>query len=355
MIEPLTRESLCHAPGVRLAGLAMRGVLQAVLCVAFLAPIHSPAQTGAQALALGLPIDCELGQNCHVLAYVDQLPGPAFQDAGGGRQTYDAHDGTDFGIANEAVMNQGVVVKAAAAGTVIRVRDGVSDKRVTTTDQAQAINPLGCGNGVVIDHPNGWRTSYCHMRQGSLRVKKGTPVEKGAALGLVGLSGLTSYPHLHFGLQHKGQQVDPFTGHSPSAPGNTVSQPLWEATTAYVAAGLINSGFATQRPDINTVWQGRAAVPSLPASAPAVVFWVHPFGVLAGDVEEFRLTDPNGQATQWRRTLAQSNRINALSSVTKIRTPDTPLRAGIWQGNYQLRRGDKLLIDIRREIEVTKS
>ena len=71
--------------------------------VAFLAPIHSPAQTGAQALALGLPIDCELGQNCHVLAYVDQLPGPAFQDAGGGRQTYDAHDGTDFAMLTAAV------------------------------------------------------------------------------------------------------------------------------------------------------------------------------------------------------------------------------------------------------------
>lgn len=306
-------------------------------------------------LALGLPLDCTLGHDCHILAYIDKLPGTAFQDMGGGRQTYDGHNGTDFGIADEAAMQRGVVVKAAAAGKVVRVRDGVADRRIENPAQADAASDTGCGNAVVIEHPHAWRTFYCHLRQGSVAVKTGTQVEKGAALGLVGSSGLASYPHVHFGVLHRGQKMDPFTGLALTQPWQPDAKPLWDTPIAYAATGLILAGFSSQPPDINAVWKGAASARSLTTAAPVLAFWVHPFGVLSGDVEHFRLLDPDGQtATENKAAITTANRINRVSAVVLRNTPEHPLRAGTWAGRYQLWRHGQLRIDIRRDIEVSK-
>lgn len=339
----LIRKACCYFQTIRRGGPA----------VLFLYCGHSLAQTPANEFKLGLPIDCIPSQDCHILAYVDRLPGPGFEDVGGGRQTYDGHDGTDFAIANEVMVKKGVVVKAAAAGTVVHVRDGIVDRRVENSVEAQAVNHIGCGNAVVIEHPNGWRTTYCHLRKGSLTVRAGMQVKKGAMLGLVGVSGLTSYPHVHFGVRHHGRTIDPFTGSSPRYAASIASQPLWETSMVYAETGLINSGFSNQKPRINTVWQGAESTHSLTPGSAAIFFWVHPFGVRAGDVEQFRLIDPDGvTAVLQSRAIANANRINWLSSVALPNAPGHAVHPGIWHGYYQLRRGDKLLIDIAREIEV---
>ena len=340
--------SFCKTDGYFLGRL-----LRSLLGVLLLINGHSFAQAQAEEPKLGLSIDCVPGKDCHILAYVDDLPGPEFRDVGGGRQTYDGHDGTDFGLADEAMMKRGVAVKAAAAGTVARVRDGVADQRIQNSQAAQAVNAIGCGNGVVIDHPHQWRTIYCHLRQGSLTVKAGMQVAKGATLGMVGVSGLTSYPHVHFGLHHLGRTVDPFTG-SPS--DQTVQEslrPLWETPLAYTGVGLISCGFSHQMPKINAVWQGDASAQVLTTESLSILFWVHPFGVLAGDVEHFFLVDPNGlTVVEKRNVIAHANRINWLNSVASHSSPGAPHSAGIWQGRYQLLRSDRLLLDINRQIEV---
>lgn len=335
------------------AGRLFLGIWCTLLGSLFLMQSLVHAQTSESEFKLGWPIDCTPGLDCHVLAYVDKLSGPEFQDVGGGRQTYDGHDGTDFGIANESLMKKGITVKAAAAGTVVRVRDGVADKRVQSNLEAQAINHIGCGNAVVIDHPNDWRTVYCHLRKGSLTVKEGMQVAKGSQLGLVGLSGLTSYPHVHFGVRHRGLTIDPYAGSPAVQIDPEHLRPLWDIPTPYTATGLIDSGFSSQRPHIDTVWQRSESVQSITNRSAALYFWVHPFGVLGGDIEQFRLIDPTGSpAVEQNRVIAKANRINWLSVIAEQSTPEKPLRVGIWQGHYQLRRGSKLLIDVRREIEV---
>ena len=93
--------------------------------------------------------------------------------------------------------------------------------------------------------------------------------------------------------------------------------------------------------------------PVLTINSPAIVFWVHPFGVLVGDVEHIRLIDPDGRVVvESTKTLKSSNRINWLSTIGKKNTPENALRAGTWKGEYQLRRNQKLLIDINREIQL---
>jgi murein DD-endopeptidase MepM/ murein hydrolase activator NlpD len=311
----------------------------------------------ASALRLALPVACTLGRDCHILAYVDQLAGPAFQDIGGGRQTYDGHDGTDFGIASEAAMHKGVSVVAAAAGVVLWVRDGIADKRVVNPEQAVAATPLGCGNGVVIDHGRQRHTRYCHLRRGSVVVQPGNPVEQGAVLGQVGSSGLASFPHLHFGVSIDGRSVDPFLG-SPVMRGDRAqkeTRPLWDAPIHYVATGLIDAGFSDHPPDVDGVWRGALSPQALPADAPALVFWVHPFGVLAGDVEYMRLVAPGGEtAVEITRALKSSNRINRVSLIGRQQAPGRAFEVGAWSGHYQLRREDRLLIDITREIDVLR-
>lgn len=54
------------------------------------------------------------------------------------------------------------------------------------------------GSQVMIDHGNGEYSFYAHLKPGSVRVKEGDDVETGAQLGLLGSSGNSTEPHLHF-------------------------------------------------------------------------------------------------------------------------------------------------------------
>jgi hypothetical protein len=56
------------------------------------------------------------------------------------------------------------------------------------------------GNYVVIDHGNGEFSVYCHLQEGSLRVKPGDKVNKGMGIAKVGNTGNSGAPHLHFQL-----------------------------------------------------------------------------------------------------------------------------------------------------------
>ena len=68
-------------------------------------------------------------------------------------------------------------------------------------------------NQVVLEHPSGVRTRYLHMKSGSVAVEVGQEVVCGEVLGLVGSSGLSSMPHLHFEVSDaSGSRVDPYAG-----------------------------------------------------------------------------------------------------------------------------------------------
>jgi len=56
------------------------------------------------------------------------------------------------------------------------------------------------GNYVVIDHGNGEFSAYCHLQEGSIRVKTGDKVNQGMAIAKVGNTGNSGAPHLHFQL-----------------------------------------------------------------------------------------------------------------------------------------------------------
>ncbi len=65
----------------------------------------------------------------------------------------------------------------------------------------------GYGNMVEINHGNGMATRYCHNEK--LLVKQGDMVRKGQELALMGSTGRSTGPHLHFEVVKNGVQVDP--------------------------------------------------------------------------------------------------------------------------------------------------
>ncbi|MCR4743560.1 MAG: M23 family metallopeptidase [Treponema sp.] len=76
--------------------------------------------------------------------------------------------------------------------------------RVSTT----GVNRI-YGNYVIIDHGNGYQTLYAHMSK--IIATKGKWVEQGERIGLVGSTGYSTGPHLHFTVYKNGKMVDPMT------------------------------------------------------------------------------------------------------------------------------------------------
>lgn len=268
-----------------------------------------PAQAGA--IELALPVDCVLGESCFIQQYPDHDPGPGAHDFACGSQSYDGHDGTDFALPSLAAMEAGVVVRAAAPGVVRGTRDGRPDIRVSDPG-APPLEGMDCGNGIALQHEGGYETQYCHLKQGSVRVKPGDRVEAGQTLGQVGLSGNTEFPHLHLTLRRNGVAIDPFApeakGCGGVAPGT--GPDLWQADLPPPGGGIIAAGFAPQIPDFEAIKQGRVAQPA--AQSGALALWAYLYGTRAGDVLLLDLTGPEGRLVADRialdRTQAQSFR-----------------------------------------------
>ena len=65
------------------------------------------------------------------------------------------------------------------------------------------------GNSVYIDHGNGYKTYYFHMKTNSVKVKAGDLVRRGQKIGYMGTTGNSTGAHLHFGIKMNNAWVDP--------------------------------------------------------------------------------------------------------------------------------------------------
>ena len=100
-------------------------------------------------------------------------------------RTLKSHQGIDYTIA------EGSSVFATADGVVKEI----SDKNSTL------------GKTIVIDHGNGYQTSYSHLL--SVFVRRGQKVQRGDVIALTGNSGLSLAPHLHYEVRYNDLRVDP--------------------------------------------------------------------------------------------------------------------------------------------------
>ena len=99
---------------------------------------------------------------------------------------YRAHLGVDY------AAPRGTPIKSAGDGKIIYV--GKS---------------RGYGNVVKIKHADGYLTLYAHMQNFRKGLKRGMKVKKGEFIGRIGTTGLSTGPHLHFGLYKNGIAINP--------------------------------------------------------------------------------------------------------------------------------------------------
>ncbi len=96
-------------------------------------------------------------------------------------------------------MHDGMDLLGALGTDVLATADGVVVESVRSK--------RGSGNYVVIDHKNGYMTTYSHL--GDVLVRKGRSVSRGEVIGRVGLSGMSFAPHLHYKVTFNDKVVDP--------------------------------------------------------------------------------------------------------------------------------------------------
>lgn len=95
------------------------------------------------------------------------------------------HDGIDF------AANQGDMVRASSSGTVIFAGP----------------EPERFGRMVVIDHGNGWHSTYGHLAR--VTVAAGDVIKSGERIGIAGDAGDADRVELHFEIRHNNLPVDP--------------------------------------------------------------------------------------------------------------------------------------------------
>ncbi len=97
------------------------------------------------------------------------------------------HDGVDFAAA------RGTAIVATGTGTVTLVKNS----------ELQA----GFGNYIEIEHGYGYVTRYTHL--GEIKVRIGQRVTKGTTIAVMGMSGGSIAPHVHYEVLKDGHQIDP--------------------------------------------------------------------------------------------------------------------------------------------------
>ncbi len=306
--------------------------------------LHATFPAAAKAPVLSLPLECEPQKTCFIQNYVDLDASKGVHDYSCHKGSYDGHKGTDFRVLSVAEVKRGVDVLASAPGVVTGVRDGMKDRMLASG--AEWADRRACGNGVVIDHGDGWQTQYCHMRRGSLVVKKGDRVTRGQKLGLVGLSGKTAFPHVHLSVRHKARVIDPFRGAQPSkaACSRNKTGSLWQQDVLqqfpYSSGQPFMWGFTDGEVQKEyLIERGGVPVPR-DVKAHALVFYGMALNLLKGDRLHVRLTGPKGVITDATSEPMDNHKATQLLFSGRKRVAFAWPR-GTYQGVFSLERDGK--------------
>lgn len=176
-----------------------------------------------------------------VTAYVDQnTAAGAINDYFCGTNTYDTHQGTDicsWPFPFYKMDHSQVEVIAAAAGNIISKADGNFDRNCASNSNT--------ANSIIIQHSDGSCALYWHMKSGSVTSKAvGQTVAVGEYLGVVGSSGSSTGPHLHFEIWStttSSSYKDPYSGTCNLLNGNS----WWAAQKPHSEPAILKASVHT--------------------------------------------------------------------------------------------------------------
>ncbi len=233
----------------------------------------------------GTPIEGDYGKEFIINNYVDWGIVGFPSDHECLSKTYGGHQGTDFQIRNIALMDSGVYVLAAEAGTVTAIQDGLFDREKMIDIEK------GFGNFIAINHFNGFQTYYAHLKKESLLVSVGDTVSIGQRIAQVGSSGNSSDPHLHFEIWYDSTFIfDPFKGTC----GNPTT--LWSDPIPYDSSFFVwTSGTSNYLLDLDTVREEPIQIDTFYTFDDAISYWNIMAGLRAGDHLDIEWYEPGGQ------------------------------------------------------------
>lgn len=155
-------------------------------------------------------------------AYDITAPGLDYECTTYSYQGHSGHDSIIEGFREQAI---GVPVFAALDGTVTVAEDGEFDEQTTNLAGREA-------NYVTLSHPDGYYTQYIHLKRGSVAVSVGQAVTAGTQIGLMGSSGNSSWPHLHFSSYLNRTVFEPSAGTCRPGASFWTSQPALRRDTS---------------------------------------------------------------------------------------------------------------------------
>lgn len=303
------------------------------------------------------PAACQYGSECWAVNYVDVDPAKnSAKDFKCNGKTYDGHKGSDFALSGIGQMRAGVDVLAAASGRVVRVRDGESD-RLKTPEELDNVRARKreCGNGVLIDHGQGLKTIYCHLKNGSITVAADDAVKAGEKIAQIGQSGVAEFPHLHFGVLVEDGIIDPYTGLSNQAGCGKAPEPMWHIglPIEYEPVAIFDGGFRSRPPDFEAIKRGEQNPESLSLASAALVFWTGLYNIESGDVVTLHVHDPDGMPFVSRRIVAERDRARQYY-FTGRKIGRVQLKPGTYTGVVELQRSaSDERAEVRREKRFT--
>lgn len=311
-----------------------------------------PTSAPPPPLLLGLPVACDLASQCSIQKLVDHASGPERRDYRCGTLTTDGHDGTDIRVRREADVRAGIDILAAADGTVLRVRDGMPD--ISVRDPAAAsVAGREAGNAVVLDHGGGWVTQYSHLMRGSIAVQPGARVRRGQAIGRMGLSGQTEYPHLHFEVRLNDRTIDPFAVDFTGDCSIPVRS-MWDKAAAeqlvYRETVILTAGF-TDSPQMVTRTRSIDPLQRTVQTAPALILWASVTGIRPKDRQSFRITSPSGDVILDRVTLVDKGALDWFAYAGAPRQGQGWAK-GRYRGTYSLIRNGKVIGHAEADVTV---
>ena len=108
-----------------------------------------------------------------------------------------------FGLRNDPFSDE----LRSHRGVDIAAAEGTAFQPIAEGTVMEAGKRGSYGNLVVVDHGNGWTSSYAHCE--TLNVQRGDHVGLESKLGTVGQTGRATGPHLHLELRHDGEAINP--------------------------------------------------------------------------------------------------------------------------------------------------
>jgi hypothetical protein len=239
--------------------------------------------TQVKAIELQFPVACQLGATCWITNHVDlDRRNGVTEDYMCGSKTTDNAKSTHISLRNVNASQDKTPVIATADGTITTARH------------------IGgfCGTRVVIDHDNGWQSSYCHLNPTTLNVIPGQDVQKNQILGTIGQSGQADWPRLSYALLRNGMVFDPFSGRTNLEGCSATSKPLWlnGLNPIYEPAQVTSIGFNIGVINGGAITQGTAKhATAMRADAPELTLWALMMNVQKGDKIEMVIFEPSGR------------------------------------------------------------